>query len=247
MSAPAIRIVAHRGDSAHAPENTLPALAAAVRAKADAVEFDVRLSRDGIPVVGHDANLMRFGGSRKAVAQQTAKELAAADVGTWLHRRFAGVGLPSLDQWLQTAPKKIKLCLELKPTRSDCECLVRTTVRMLQRHRAIERTALLCFQANPLRLAHRLEPRLRLVRNVEPVPRHITRWLRGQPPLIAVDADINRLTPAQADRLRESGVEVWCWTCTTSAHVRQAVACGCTAIIANDPTWARRLVAKAYA
>ena len=236
--------VAHRGDSAHQPENTLPALAAAIAAKADAVEFDVRLSRDGVPVVQHDADLHRFGGTRKLVRRHSAKELATADVGSWFASASSGVGVPSLAEWIAATPAHLGLCLELKPDRGDNGALVRATLRVLRRTRAIQRTWLLCFQPSPLHLAHRLEPSLRLVRNIERPPRDVASWLRRQPPLVAVDANIELLTPTAAAALHQAGLAVWCWTCTTTAHLRRAQQCRCSAVIANDPAWCRKNLAR---
>ncbi|MCZ4100908.1 MULTISPECIES: glycerophosphodiester phosphodiesterase [Streptomyces] len=78
--------VAHRGDPFHHRENTLPSLRSALRAGADAVEIDVRLTRDGVPVLLHDPTLKRLWGHRDAVAELTAEEV---------RRRTAG-GVPTL-------------------------------------------------------------------------------------------------------------------------------------------------------
>ena len=76
-------IIGHRGASAHAPENSIAALQLAVEAGADGVEFDVRLAKDGVPVVIHDADLRRVAGRREKVADLTSTELAEIDVGCW--------------------------------------------------------------------------------------------------------------------------------------------------------------------
>ncbi|MFT3743653.1 MAG: glycerophosphodiester phosphodiesterase family protein [Pyrinomonadaceae bacterium] len=81
-------IIAHRGDSSHAPENTLAAFQMAIDKGADGVEFDVRLSKDGVPVVIHDANLKRTGGRGEKVADLTAFQLGTIDVGSWFNKRF---------------------------------------------------------------------------------------------------------------------------------------------------------------
>ena len=82
-------IVAHRGVSAHAPENTHAAFQMAIDVGAEGIEFDVRLARDGVPVVIHDHNLFRTGRNRSKVSSLTSKELAEIDVGSWFNRRFA--------------------------------------------------------------------------------------------------------------------------------------------------------------
>lgn len=80
-------IIAHRGDSAHAPENTLAAFAMAIEKGAEGIEFDVQLSRDGVPVVIHDHNMIRTGNFNERVANLTATQLGEIDVGSWFNRK----------------------------------------------------------------------------------------------------------------------------------------------------------------
>ena len=79
-------IIAHRGASAEAPENTLAAFRRAIELGANGVEFDVRLAADGVPVVIHDATLKRTASIDRRVADMTSTELARLDVGSWFNR-----------------------------------------------------------------------------------------------------------------------------------------------------------------
>lgn len=81
-------IIAHRGVSAFAPENTLAAFRQAVECGAEGLEFDVQLSKDGVPVVIHDFDLKRLGRRNGFVKDFTAKELQKIDVGSWFNLRF---------------------------------------------------------------------------------------------------------------------------------------------------------------
>src|ERR1044071_4382596 len=102
-------VIAHRGASAHAPENTLAAFRRALEVGADGVEFDVRLSRDGVPAVIHDSTLERTGGRADKVSKLTALELQDVDVGSWFNRKhperadqaFADERVPLLTQVLE--------------------------------------------------------------------------------------------------------------------------------------------------
>ena len=102
-------VIAHRGDSRHAPENTIAAISRAIDAGADGVEIDLRLSLDGIPVVIHDADLLRTAGLRAKVSEMTSAELAVTDVGSWFNakfprhfdRTFADQTVPLLDDVLE--------------------------------------------------------------------------------------------------------------------------------------------------
>src|SRR5258707_280502 len=110
-------VIAHRGDSAHAPENTLVAFPRALAAGCDGTELDVQLSRDGVPVVCHDGTLARYGGGRRAIARLTAAELGRAEVGAWFAPRYRGAGVPMLDAVLRRFGRRTTLLIELKTGR----------------------------------------------------------------------------------------------------------------------------------
>lgn len=111
---PCVEIVAHRGASAEAPENTRAAVCRAWDLGADAVEIDVHLSRDGQLVVIHDETLNRTAGVAARVADRSAGELSRMDVGLWKGREWTGEGIPSLKQILTTVPVGGRLFVELK-------------------------------------------------------------------------------------------------------------------------------------
>lgn len=94
-------IIAHRGASALAPENTLAAFRSAIDIDADGVELDVQLSKDGVPVVIHDLTLRRTAQRPGRVADLTAAELGKIDVGSWFNAKFSGETVPSLGQVLE--------------------------------------------------------------------------------------------------------------------------------------------------
>lgn len=113
ISSPTL-LIAHRGESRDAPENTLAAVNLAWSRGARAVEIDVRSSADGRPVVIHDASTRRIGGPAKAVAAQTADQLRRLDAGLWKGRRWAGERIPFLEEVLETIPAGGRLFIELK-------------------------------------------------------------------------------------------------------------------------------------
>jgi glycerophosphoryl diester phosphodiesterase len=80
-------IIAHRGASALAPENTLAAFRRAIADGAEGIEFDVRLAKDNVPVVIHDADLKRVGARNGSVGEYTSAELGKIDVGSWFNRQ----------------------------------------------------------------------------------------------------------------------------------------------------------------
>lgn len=110
-----ILVIAHRGDSAHAPENTLAAFRAALEAGADMVEFDVGLTRDLVPVVLHDATLNRTTDGRGKLSAHAYDEIARLDAGSWFGPDFAGERIPSLDAALDLLAGRIQVNIEVKP------------------------------------------------------------------------------------------------------------------------------------
>jgi glycerophosphoryl diester phosphodiesterase len=114
-------VVGHRGNSAHAPENTLESFQQAVSLGVDAIEFDVRLSADGLPVVHHDADVTRTTDGTGPVASLSAKQLAALDAGARFTRdlgqsypyRAKGIGIPRLEDVL-TSFSSTPALIELK-------------------------------------------------------------------------------------------------------------------------------------
>jgi glycerophosphoryl diester phosphodiesterase len=110
----AIEIVAHRGASYDAPENTQAAIALAWQQHADAAEIDIQLSRDGEIVVIHDGNTLRTTGVNREVAGSSWAELKALDAGRWKGRPFEGERIPTLEEVLAMIPAGKRLFIELK-------------------------------------------------------------------------------------------------------------------------------------
>lgn len=114
-------VIGHRGNAAHAPENTLESFDQAIALGVDALELDVHLSRDGVPVVIHDPSLLRTADRRETVATMTAADLERADVGATFSRdggatfpyRERGLSVPRLDAVLERYPNT-PLLIEVK-------------------------------------------------------------------------------------------------------------------------------------
>ncbi|MBA3817753.1 MAG: glycerophosphodiester phosphodiesterase [Deltaproteobacteria bacterium] len=108
------RIVAHRGASHDAPENTLAAFRRAWELGVECVELDVRLTRDGEVVVIHDATTRRTAGVDRPVAEQTLAELRAHDAGRWKSEAFAGERIPTIAEAMATIPRGRTMFIEIK-------------------------------------------------------------------------------------------------------------------------------------
>jgi glycerophosphoryl diester phosphodiesterase len=107
-------IIAHRGASAEAPENTLAALELAIVQQADWVEIDVQETRNGEIVVIHDSDLKKIGGSSLKVAEASLAELQSIDIGSWKDPSFSDQRIPTLQQVLDLCKNRVNIVIELK-------------------------------------------------------------------------------------------------------------------------------------
>jgi glycerophosphoryl diester phosphodiesterase len=107
-------VIAHRGFSAAAPENTMAAFEAAIACGADRLEFDVLLTRDGVPVVIHDETVDRTTDGHGPVASHALADLERLDAGSWFDPRFRGERIPTLDAVLDLCQRRIALNVEIK-------------------------------------------------------------------------------------------------------------------------------------
>jgi glycerophosphoryl diester phosphodiesterase len=238
-------VIGHRGNRAHAPENTLEALLEAVALGADALEFDLRVSSDGQLVVFHDPTLERTTDGRGKVAQHSVAELKRLDAGARFTRdggrsfpwRGRGITVPTFDEVAEALPRHLPCIIELK-TPAATEPL-RQAVR---RHGLARRIIVAGFDprsTRPLRGAGfalgasardvlALLPPALLRRSA--TPRHVQalcipqRW-KGLPVPIG----------ALARTLRGSGAVQHVWTVNEPAEALQLWRAGVQGIISDDP------------
>lgn len=107
-------VIAHRGASHYAPENTMSAFRLAHKMNADMIELDVQLSKDGIPVVFHDAKLSQHSNGKGLVSSFSFDDLRKLDAGKWFSKEFRGEKIPSLQEVLQWASGKMMVNIEIK-------------------------------------------------------------------------------------------------------------------------------------
>ncbi|MFI7544559.1 glycerophosphodiester phosphodiesterase [Actinoplanes sp. NPDC049599] len=227
--------VAHRGYSAVAPENTLPALAAGVLAGATLIEFDVRTTADGVPVVIHDRTVDRTTDGTGHVAELTLDEIAALDAGSWFSPAYAGTRIPLLREVIDLlrAPGP-ELLLEIKPPATLEQ--VKVIIGQVIEAGLLERTVVQSFDPAVVRLAGEVAPevRLGLLRHgFDDEQERVARELGisyVNPDLRAVLAE-----PATVAALAGSGVGVMPWTPNDPSVWEPLVAAGVAGLI-NDRT-----------
>lgn len=162
----ALLIIAHRGDSAHWPENTLPAFRSALEVGADLVEFDVQLTKDAHVVVIHDPVLDRTTTGKGKVGERALAEIRALSAGypERFGRRHADVRVPTLAEALAAMKGRTRVMIEIKreSVTSDADDGIEArTIREVQRAGMADDVALISFERRALLRCRRLAPEIK--------------------------------------------------------------------------------------
>ena len=224
-----VYISAHRGSSMLAPENTIPAIERAIADGADYVEIDVRLTADKVPVLLHDRDLRRVAGKPVPVWEMDLKEVRRLDAGSWFHPRFAGVGIPTLEEVIEVVDDRARIYLEIKPSRHTPD-LTRIVVELLQDKDYVDRVLLGAMDPEILREARSLEPEIRTSLFVHTAI--------GEPDRSLLDALGLRaaITTVQAiQQARRHGHELHVWTVNDRREMSRFIDMGVDNIITDRP------------
>jgi glycerophosphoryl diester phosphodiesterase len=229
-------IIAHRGASAHAPENTLPACALAVEQGADMIELDVRPCADGTPIVFHDATTARWERRPRPVAACSLAEMQALDIG--------GARVPTFAEVCAFARQQpIALNVEIK----DAAC-IEPVVALLRAHGLSDRVLLSAFARAALHRLRAAAPEMRRAylmgqRSLRPDIRLREGWPFGALRAVAASAwhpaETLPLLRWLLPLVRRAGYAVNVWTVDEPARMRELAAWGASGIITNDPARAR--------
>lgn len=231
------QLVAHRGASALAPENTLPAVELAAARGARWIETDVRLTADGGLVMIHDTTLERTTNGVGAVARTPLAAIGALDAGAWFSPAFAGTRVPELAEFLQ-AVLDCGLCLqlELKENSGLEEELVSSVARTLEAHWPLGDRGLFLsgFSERCMRLAAEALPQVPRALAVEYPPRDpAARLAEARCQILHVQAAATG--PEACARLTATGLEWAVATINDPAEARAFLAAGATSILSDRP------------
>lgn len=244
-------IIGHRGASRHAPENTLAAIRLAVESGADGIEIDLRLAKDGIPVVIHDADLLRTARINKKVRDLDSTELATIDVGSWFEHRYrrrasrsyAGETIPLLGIVLDLlADFEGLLYLELKCEKRDARPLVHAVCKRICSSPLLPRMIVKSFDLDAIRLVKKHIPAVQTAALFGPDVRHLFKrrhrlvdLARGcEADQLSVHRSLVTRGLMRASRAAEMPVTVW--TVDDPRWIRRAAELGVRALVTNNPS-----------
>ncbi|MGK3953622.1 glycerophosphodiester phosphodiesterase [Microbacterium sp. I2] len=228
-------IASHRGGAATAPENTLPAIAAALAGGFDYVEVDVALTFDRHPVLMHDATVDRTTDGHGRIAELTLAEVRALDAGSWFDSRYAGTRVPTLEEFLDAlAPSGGRAIVELKgewDAAAVGSAVAGVTARDLE-----DRVALASFDARTLALAATASDVVSRLLILKHVPTDVVSAVaeagaRG----VVVSRKAVLARPEIVDQLHAADARVVVYTLNRDAHWDAVTALGVDGIVTDDP------------
>ena len=226
-------VIAHRGASAVAPENTMAAFRRAVEMGAECIETDLHLSRDGRLVILHDATLKRTTNGDGLVKNFTFSELRRLDAGSWFSPDFAGERIPTVDELLDLAGQTdLSLYLEIKGGAGYG--VERAVISALRGRKESKAAVVLCFDASVLDRMHQLDRLLMTGLLFESGGEDMVREaVRVGARQIAPRGDC--VTPELMEDAHRRGLKVVAWTIDDPVQMRALAAAGVDGIMTNHP------------
>ncbi len=230
------RVIAHRGFSGAAPENTRAAIRAAIEVGADMAEIDVTLAADMHVVVIHDPTLDRTTNGSGEVSRFTLEELKELDAGSWFDPSFAGERIPTLDEVLAEANGRILLNVEIKSESVD-RGVVKRVASAIRGRDMCEQVVVSSFSPTALLQMHAIAPEIRtaVLYNTEFHTGRDAVEIAAELGATVFNIKRQRLTRHMLRRCREQGLPVGTYTVNKPRRLRRLVRKGISAIFTDHP------------
>ena len=225
-----IFVVAHRGDSYHAPENTIPAFELAIKNGADFVEIDIRKTKDGHIVIMHDPTVDRTTNGTGKVSELTLDYIKSLDAGFWYSKKFENVKVPTFREVLEMAKDKVGLFIELKQ-----EGLEEDVVKLLKEYDMINDVVVLSSLWGSLRKIKFLEPHIPTMCDFPKVSyEELYRVQEYYPNIISIHK--NRLDKSFIRYVHKKGIMINSWPINTYQETLKSIESEVDFITTDNPS-----------
>jgi glycerophosphoryl diester phosphodiesterase len=242
-----VKVIAHRGFSGIAPENTLIAFQKALDLGVDFIELDVHQTKDNVIVVIHDEDIRRTCNGAGLVKEMTYKELMQFDAGIWRGPAFKGEKIPTLAQVLELVKGATNLLIEIKDTYNEYEGIEERTLELIERYSAKKWCVLQSFDDFSLERIKLIDGRSTfelhklLEFEIDPLFDEIGSGVYRYVKAINVDSDL--LTEAIVAKIHAHKFKVYTWTVNTEEAIRKVIEMKVDGIISNFPDRVKKVLA----
>ena len=239
-------ILAHRGDSLHAPENTLPAISQAIQKGADGIELDVKLTADGHVVVIHDSDVDRTTDGSGRISSLSLEEVHKLDAGSWFAPEFSGTKIPLLEETFETIGRDKLINIELKNYSTPFNGLALKVCELIKRHNNGSQIILSSFFAFNLKIAARELPGISL--GLLAMRGGLGSWPRSFGFMFgdyqALHPHLSDVSREQVQRVHRLKRRVHAWTVNAAEDIRRLRDWGVDGIITDDPAGALKALGR---
>ncbi len=233
-------VMAHRGLSADAPENTLYAFSDAISVGADFIELDVQQTRDGVLVVMHDSNLKRTTGVNKDIWDVDYADIQNLDAGSWFDPAYANARIPTLEETLQFVDKRARLNIEIKPTKHGSDTLEQDVAELITQYQYTDACYVTSFSYSSLKKVKEVNPEIRTG--------YLMSVAYGQfYSLKYADAfSLNKVfvTSQVVNAAHQQGKQIFAWTVNSMSEVRSLCNLHVDSIITDDPVMVQNVISR---
>jgi len=241
-----VLIMAHRGFSGKAPENTLAAFQKAIEIGSDFIELDIRFSKDGHLVVFHDDTLQRTTNGKGKVAEFSLQELKRLDAGFWFGAAFSGEKIPTLREVLDLARGRISLNIELKKGdqgRYTMTDLADRALEEVQRGGMEQQVLFSSFDLSAAKRIREKNPAIP-VAFITRSPWNSPREAFGGELLLFLNARKTTLNETNLARAHHQGIKIIVWTLDTEDEMEKFISMGVDGIVTDHPDRLIRILEK---
>ena len=236
-------IIAHRGAMAEAPENTRSAFDRAIACGVDGIEFDVQITKDGIPVIHHDASLEKISTTQKAIPDLTLAELSRYDFGRWFSETYQNEKILTLEQTLTSYGTRTRLFIEMKsppspqagPLYDRLPGLVVDCVQnSIPKHRMGD-IHILAFDPQMIYAAFQKNPDLKYILNLEDPFSETSSLNMDTKMLYGYCLEHTKLNRRFVDESHTAVKKIFTYSCDTAETIRRVMDFQPDGIMTDDP------------
>lgn len=231
------KVTASRGDSASAPEDSLPAFQKAIDEGADWIQLDVHQTRDGVIVVTRDADLNRIAGVDKNVYDLTYDELEQYDVGSWFSSDYQDLRVATLDQAIKLCKGKVKLNIELNPTGNEPN-FTANVISVIDKNDFRSGCVLASSQLDTVWEVKRLDSRCKTLYIMSIAAGDVI----AEPAADAFSLESSSINADMVDAIHGAGKQLFAWTVNEEKNVNAMVNKRVDNIITDDPVNTKEII-----
>ena len=226
-----IKIVAHRGASGYAPENTLSSMAKAIEMKSDMSELDVQETVDGEIILLHDKSLKRTAGLDKNIWEMNYADLNGLDVGSWFSADYKNEPIPTLKEVIKLVNGKMKLNIELKANKHEKK-LAERCLKIVEENNFLDQVVFTSFKFDEIRKIRELNKDAKVGYIFGRLPKEVDVFAED---IHLLSVNYKTVDEKFIKRAKASGKEVAVWTVNKMEDMERMINLGVDEIITNYP------------